>query len=258
MSRLDFARYFDAQYADFEDDLPLWTCLARARGGPVLELGCGTGRVLFTLARAGFDVVGLDHDPSMLARARLRLTPELHERVSLHLAELVDFHLGWAFHLAILACNTFAHLDDGEARRALHAIRHHLSRDGLLALDLPNPEEVSADLDLESGDTPLTGFVEPESGNPVQVYALQKPDPLGRKITVTWRYDELLPDGRVQNLTLDAVYHLRGRDVMARMLRDAGFASMEFYGDYDLRPLRPWSPRMTVLAEGVLRSGNAV
>ncbi len=71
------------EYAPFYDwenartlgrrDLPFWRRLATARGGRVLELGCGTGRVLVPLARAGVRIVGVDRSAAMLARARRRL-----------------------------------------------------------------------------------------------------------------------------------------------------------------------------------------
>jgi SAM-dependent methyltransferase len=72
------------EYAPFYDwenartlgrrDVPFWRRLARRAGGPVLELGCGTGRVSLPLAKAGVAVVGIDRSAGMLARARLRAT----------------------------------------------------------------------------------------------------------------------------------------------------------------------------------------
>jgi len=41
-------------------------------GGPVLEIGCGSGRLLAPLARAGYEVTGVDQSPEMLARAEAR------------------------------------------------------------------------------------------------------------------------------------------------------------------------------------------
>jgi SAM-dependent methyltransferase len=54
-------------------DVPFWKRVAAAAGGPTLELGCGTGRVLMPLARAGTAVVGIDLSERMLARARARI-----------------------------------------------------------------------------------------------------------------------------------------------------------------------------------------
>src|SRR5713226_6479144 len=70
------------QYAPFYDwenartlgrrDVPFWRRVASTAGGPVLELGCGTGRVSRPLARAGVDLVGVDRSAAMLDRARRR------------------------------------------------------------------------------------------------------------------------------------------------------------------------------------------
>ena len=59
--------WHDVECGAYAADLPLWEELAKRCGGPVLELGCGTGRVALHLARRGFTVVGLDRDPELLA-----------------------------------------------------------------------------------------------------------------------------------------------------------------------------------------------
>lgn len=61
------AIWHDVECGSYAADLPLWEELAGRAGGPVLELGCGTGRVALHLARRGHEVVGLDSDPELLA-----------------------------------------------------------------------------------------------------------------------------------------------------------------------------------------------
>ena len=59
------------------DDLPFYVGrLGRESGGPVLELACGTGRVLLAIARAGVPVTGLEVSPAMLDRCRDKLRAE--------------------------------------------------------------------------------------------------------------------------------------------------------------------------------------
>src|SRR5438874_377731 len=70
------ARFYDLDHAGFADDLDFWRNLARQIGGPVLEVGCGSGRVLLPLARAGFEVVGIDTSAPMLDRLKARLHAE--------------------------------------------------------------------------------------------------------------------------------------------------------------------------------------
>jgi SAM-dependent methyltransferase len=61
------AIWHDVECGAYEADLPFWEELAEQLGGPVLELGCGTGRVALHLARRGHEVIGLDADPELLA-----------------------------------------------------------------------------------------------------------------------------------------------------------------------------------------------
>src|SRR5690348_6726179 len=71
----DYAPFYDWENARTlgRRDVPFWRNLAVHAGGPVLELGCGTGRIALPLGRAGVHVVGIDRSDAMLARARTRL-----------------------------------------------------------------------------------------------------------------------------------------------------------------------------------------
>ena len=61
------AIWHDVECGAYQADLPLWKELAERQGGSVLELGCGTGRVVLHLARRGYPTIGLDRDPELLA-----------------------------------------------------------------------------------------------------------------------------------------------------------------------------------------------
>ncbi len=225
----------------------MWLELARSSGGPVLELGCGPGRILFHLAKAGFEVVGLDHDGAMLSRARLQLTPALERKVSLQHADLRNFSSGRKFALAILACNTFAMLSDEDARLALGAVRRHLEPNGRLALDLPNPPGAVETRASEASE-PLSVYTDSETGHPIQVYADQRLDSDRRKLEVTWIYDELFPDGQVHRLEFPVTYYLRSKESMCRLVKGSHFSHLCFYGDYNFAPLEPDSERMLLVA----------
>src|SRR5215207_4365133 len=66
------ARLYDLDLVEDPGDLDLYLALATRTGGPILELGCGTGRIAVPLAAAGHDVTAVDIDPAMLERARRR------------------------------------------------------------------------------------------------------------------------------------------------------------------------------------------
>ena len=65
-------RYYDAETADYAVDIPAYSMLIERFGGPVLDVGCGTGRVSFALARQGIMIAGIDTSQPMLERARGR------------------------------------------------------------------------------------------------------------------------------------------------------------------------------------------
>jgi SAM-dependent methyltransferase len=239
-------RLFQAQYADLDEDLPFWLSLARTQDGPVLELGCGTGRVAQALAQAGFDVLGIDNHAGMLSRARLSTPKALRTHLTFQLADMTALSLSQRFPLAISPCNTFSELTAQQAAQALAAIRAHLTPGALLALDLPNPPETLRD--LPDPHEPLQSFIEPESGNPVQLYAMHEAAPDGSSITVEWSYDELFPDGTCTRHRFSTTYHMRGEEEMHRLLHQIGFKDVHLYGEYDFSPLRPGSARLLVTA----------
>jgi SAM-dependent methyltransferase len=242
----DLPRLLEAQYAAFTEDLPFWISLAREAPGPALELGCGPGRVLRALADAGFEVDGLDHDPEMLRRAGARSAAGTRGRPRLILGDLRDFHLDKRYSLIIVPCNTFASLAQPAARESLACAHRHLTRGGAFAAEMPSSRAFSeGEVDPHE---PLDEFLEPERGNPVQVYAEQHADRGRRLIRVTWRYDELHPDGEVERTEVPIAYHRWDPGAIEAAARGAGFASLVCYGDYDRSPYDALSPRLIAVA----------
>lgn len=242
-----FARLFTAQYAEFKDDLPLWRSLAHEAGGPVLEIGCGAGRVLRVLAKAGFDVTGIDTNTAILGRARAAMAGAEVKRTHLIEQDVRRLDLEARFALILAPCNALSGLSDGDLAQSLTRVRAHLRPKGLLAFEVPGPGEQAIDDDL---DEPVAAFVDPETGNPVQVTAAQQADPAGERVVVTWRYDELHPDGTLRSWRLPVTYYLRRPEAYARLLAEAGFGALFFWGDYNHRPLAAGDTRMIVLAGG--------
>lgn len=124
-------------------DVEFYVQRARSAGGPVLEIGCGTGRVLIPTARAGVEVTGIDASPHMLDICRSRTakeTPDVQRRIQLVEADMRSFGLGRLFRLATIPFRPFQHLLTVEDQLScLHTIRHHLVEDGLLIFDIFNP-----------------------------------------------------------------------------------------------------------------------
>jgi SAM-dependent methyltransferase len=138
------AHIYDTLSAPYDEDLAWYHEQAAAQGDRVLELGCGSGRLLVPLARAGCSLVGLDVSPPMLAIARKRLAaagPVVANRVRLVEGHMRAFTLGETFDLAIIAARSFCYLvDRADQQSALRAIAAHLRPGGLLAFDLLNQQ----------------------------------------------------------------------------------------------------------------------
>jgi SAM-dependent methyltransferase len=125
-------------------DVRYYVAAAVKANGPVLELGCGTGRVLLPTARAvRHPVVGLDGSREMLARCRLRLadeSPEVRERVTLHQGDARSFDLGSRFALITAPFRVMQHLTTIEDQlRVLECVKRQLSQDGMFTFDVFNP-----------------------------------------------------------------------------------------------------------------------
>lgn len=104
------AELYDLQYAHYRDDLAFYTRLADDYGGPVLELGAGTGRVSAALARAGHEVAALEPSSEMIARGRRRLEDMGLTNVTYHQGDMRHTRLGRTFPLVIAPFNTLMHL----------------------------------------------------------------------------------------------------------------------------------------------------
>lgn len=241
-----FARYYDADYASHDDDLSFYLQLARRCNGPILELMCGSGRVLLPLVRDGHAVTGLDVSPAMLACCWANLE---RESLSATLVEgdVTNFALGTRFGLAIIALNSFMHLLDTDAQlAALTAIRHHLAPGGLLTIDLFSPD-LRALLADESVLLFDKHFTLP-GGELVQKYIVQQRDFATQTQRVSFIYDEVDADGRVRREIIPFTMRWLYRFELEHLLVRAGFAVEVVYGSYDLDPYTSDSPQLLVVA----------
>jgi SAM-dependent methyltransferase len=140
----DAVVWCDVENGAYAGDLALWEELAAGASGPVLELGCGTGRVALHLARRGHHVVAVDRDPSLVAAVGDRASEEGLD-VEPAVADARDLRLGRRF-ACVLAPMQLAHLLDGPAAREamVSGLAAHLSDGGVAAIALLDPASARA------------------------------------------------------------------------------------------------------------------
>lgn len=246
-----FAPFYDLEFAEFDDDWPLYRAFADHGGGPILELGCGTGRLVVPLAEAGYDVVGVDRSPAMLARARAAV-----ERAGVRArATLVEDDMRTLdtlgqrrFTLAFCAINSFLHLgSQAEQLASLGAIFARLNPGGVLLLDLfpPHPDI----LDEYDGRLIHAGtYRDPATGERIDKLSTTVLDSAEQRMDTTFFYDRLRADGRVERVAAPFTFRYVGRYELQLLLERVGYTDVAFYGSYDLEPFTAASDRMIAVA----------
>ena len=239
--------YYTQTYRKRVDDLRYYVRLAAERGGPVLEYGCGNGRITLPLARAGSAVVGVDRSAPMLADLRARLRdepPEVRSRVALRRGDMRAARLGRRFPLVLCPFNTLLHLyERRDVERFLARVRDHLAPRGELVLDvsIPQPAELARDPGRPY-PSPRFRYPEPGGGGPVVRYAERFDyDRLRQVLFVAMEFAPA--DGSEPWMTPLAHRQFHPQELLA-LLHYNGFAVTERHGDFHGGPLVQTSDTM--------------
>lgn len=258
------ARYYDLQHASYTPDVPMYLQAARqvARAGVarILELGCGTGRVMAPLVAAGHYVLGVDASEPMLQRARQRLANVAGGRCDLLAADVTGLRTllapgkdGSAFDLAIIALNTFLHNLSRESQLAvLGACHARLRAGGLLIVDLPPNDELSYQPDAadETAYEFEARLNDPDRNTIVDKYVHSRVLWARQEQRLSYRFEERAAGSNEVLRVEKAGFRLRHvfKHEMELLLLCAGFAGWDWRGDYDLSAYAEGSPRMIVFA----------
>jgi SAM-dependent methyltransferase len=262
---------YDGFIADYYDESPIVRGRVRdvafyrdavlEHGGPVLELGCGTGRVALALAEAGHRVTGFDISERMLERCnqkRAEMRTEARERVRLVQGDMTKFDLGEKFRLVIIPFRPMQHLLEVEDQvSCLESVREHLWAEGRGA------GERRGRLILDVFQTDAERMHDPAYQEEGLVAEYSMPD--GRRVRIMERVKAFhraeqrndvemifyVTDARGKEERLVFAWTLRYffRYEVENLLARCGFKVSAVYGDFDRSPLEDGSPEMIFVAE---------
>jgi len=242
----------DARHCDFafeafrspSGDVGFYRELAREAGGRVLELGCGTGRVLLSIARDGIACTGLDSSEEMLEEFRRKGPPE---NLRLARGSMQDFDLGSErFDLIFSAFRSFQHLLTVQDQLAcLRAVRRHLAPGGLFAFDVfaPNLERIAR---LEEPEFEEVRWREDET-EIVRFTTVQR-DPVTQVSEITFRYERRRPGSPPQSHAVRTRMRHFFRYEIEHLLARSGFTDIQIFGGFDRRPFDYFSGETVLLA----------
>lgn len=231
----DLPRLYDRMVAPGPCEA-FYRSLAKRKGGPVLELACGTGRLSLPLAADGYEVVGLDASPPMLRQAREKANARglLLELVE---ADMRSFDFNREFSLIILSGNSMAHLvTEDDLSACLDCVAQHLSSGGLFAFDVLNPdllELTQSTPECRSGDVG-------RYGRWVTAY-----DPINQVQTIRLPLPGGSMNGRLAPMLLRTFFP---QEIPLR-IRMAGMELLRRFGDFDGKELTGDSSNQVYVAQ---------
>jgi SAM-dependent methyltransferase len=251
---------FVAEYYDHNPlyagraDVDFYLGYGCSAGGKILELGCGTGRILIPTAAAGCEIVGLDLSEHMLARCRSKLEKQprdVQERVQIVQGNMCEFDFGETFALITTPFRPFQHmLSVEEQLSCLRCVNGHLEVGGKLILDLfhVNPQMTyDPKFHTESEDI---AEVELPDGRKVsrsgRIAAYHRAEQLN---DIELIYYVTHPGGKKERVVQAFPFRYFSRYEVEHLLARCGFGVVELFGDYDKSPLKDDSREMIFIAE---------
>ncbi len=241
------AQYYDAIHGNLRDDVGLWLSFAGRTDRPVLEVGCGTGRIAIELARAGHAVTGIDPSAAMLERARAR-AEDLAVDIALIEGRPLELTLERDHYgLVLVPADVFLYCGDAmEQVATLGWLAGGLQFNGVLAVDLPGP---ALWLDpATNGQVMLTFSGETAEGTRFDAYQVHEDDLAAQERWLRVTYEQVDETGVVHRTSSEHRLRYVYRYEAEHLVKLAGLLLVDIYGDYDLGPLTNDSERMIVLA----------
>ena len=243
-----WAEWYDVYYSTVPDvETSYYVDMAVDSGGPVLEIGVGTGRIAVPTAAAGVDITGIDLNQAMLDRAsmKFRRGQPTHGSLNLIRADMREFDLGTSFSLVTIPSNTLLlALTQQDQLRTLQCAARHLGPDGRLVFDVFVP---APDLLADRQTTPFAWgeTVHPDTGNRVVMSAINRADgatQINRETQIFEEYDREDRIVRRAELPIELRYLFPAE--CHALVEQAGLVAEDVRGGFQGEPLTDYSEEM--------------
>jgi ubiquinone/menaquinone biosynthesis C-methylase UbiE len=236
---VEYPEYYDYAH-DKKEDIPFFLEYARKCGGPVLELACGTGRLLVPMAQEGRAITGLDFAPGMLAVCRERVERlGLSDHVTLVQADMADFNLAEKqFAFAYVPLRSFSHLFAQPQQLAcLRRTYEHLKIGGIFIVVAFALNFSAITEDKENTVRFTREFELPEGRRVVQTTRFLRYDPGEQMLYFEFAFVEHDAAGRiVRERTVPMDMRYTSRNELQLLMERVGFEVFNVFQDYEKRP----------------------
>ena len=236
---------YDLEVEPYDDDQPLIEHWARALGGPLLDLACGTGRVALRLAAQGYQVTGVDLVPEMIGLARQKAAARALS-VEWVVADARAFQLQRQFPFIFMVCNAFQFFPAREDLEGLLArVREHLTPQGCFLFETRNPSR----LNLQQLRHPEPQHYTTTDGRQLDITEAQDYDPLTQVQYYTRQLTFTAPGGQQEVKTLRTALRYIYPQEMEALLFYNGLQIRACYGNWQQEPLTATSPSMIYVCQ---------
>src|SRR5258708_6834502 len=243
------APFYDIEHAPFDEDLDMYRNFAELCGGKILELACGSGRLLLPLASEGYTLTGVDTSAAMLELAQRGLAQAgIAGRCQLVQQDMCTLQLPEKFRLAMVALGSFGHIiTRTQQQQALAAIRRHLSVGATFILDISN--EDARYMEHLSGQMLHQGTWQQADGAYVTHFLSPASSNTRHLLELTHFYEVHRHGEAVRRTVSQTNLYLFERNEAELLLEQAGLRVKEVYGNYEFGPYEHDSPRMIFITE---------
>ncbi len=235
---VDYAEYYDQSHI-MTKDIQFYLEYAKQTGGPVLELACGTGRVLIPIADAGIRIHGLDLSENMLKIAEKKISERgLNNLTTLSVDNMADFDLAEKnFSMAFIAVRSFMHLyTQREQLQCLKRIHEHLRKDGLLLMDMYSPNFMLMARDPEKVFKFRKEFWLPNGNKVIEKRRFHGVDTLNQIFMDEILFEEYEGEKQVRIRPVPLYTRFTFRYELELLLAASEFSVQSIFRDYDKTP----------------------